>query len=184
MQTQTEASYWNLRYAEGHGSGGTSRGPRMLQKVQWLSQLEGVGSISEIGCGDFHFGSRLIQEFPSATYAGFDISDIVIQENRRNYQQPRIRFYGSSESSQVPGADLLLCIDVLFHVARDEDAEEMLQFLSAGWSKYLALTAYEYDGLRSGHIHIRKFDPQIFGTPIRREVIEDDGQMVFYIFKK
>jgi hypothetical protein len=73
---------------------------------------------------------------------------------------------------------------VLFHVLDDHDLDQLLDQLQSKWTKYLAITAYEYDDPIDTHVKIRKFDPSIFGTPIIRQVIEEDGQLYFYLFKK
>lgn len=180
----SERMYWNARYANGGNSGAGSYGDAMLRKVEWLSELEGVETITEIGCGDFSFGSHLMAKKPDALYAGFDISETIVARNQKMYGQHSINFEPLLGSVIAPGSDLLLCVDVLFHIADDSEYEAMIRSLDKLWTKYLALSAYEYDGIRQGHVHIRKFDPSRFGVPILREVIEDDGSMLFYIFRR
>lgn len=180
---EAERAYWNRRYREGYDSGAGSYGEAMLRKVEWLRELQGVRTITEIGCGDFSFGSHLLSKIPHARYRGFDISDVIVQRNRQLYAGDRVSFYGLS-GELIPPADLVLCVDVLFHIADDDAYAAMLQVLRQSWRKYLAVSAYEYDGIRQGHVHIRKFDPSIFGKPLLREVTEADGEMRFYIFEK
>ncbi len=185
MAFETETAFWNRRYALGLDSGEGSYGVQMLRKVDHLAALDGVDSIAEIGCGDFNFGKHLTDRLPTVRYAGADISDIIIAQNQKAFRRstPRITFsYGTECPLQQP--DLLLCMDVLFHIQEDADYDHLLAQLKADWHRYLALTAYEYDGLRAHHVHIRKFDPELFGTPILREVCEEDGSKMFYIFKK
>jgi hypothetical protein len=87
----------------------------------------------------------------------------------------------------LPPADLVLCIDVLFHILEDNEQMAVLNRLNTLWRKYLAITAYERGGEpneRGYHLNIKKFDPTFFGKPIIREVIEEDGQLYFYLFEK
>lgn len=178
-----DAAYWDERYASENTSGAGSYGAPMLRKVEWLSRLKRIQSVVEIGSGDFNFGEHLMKRFPQATYHGFDISEVIVQRNRLEHSNAQIRF--DTFQWRIPaGSDLLLCVDVLFHITDDVEQEWMLRLLERGWRKYLALSAYEYDGYRRGHINIRRFDPSRFGKPILREVIEDDGQMYFYIFER
>lgn len=178
-------SYWNRRYATGGNSGAGSYGPAVEKKVAWLGALEGVSSIVEVGCGDFHFGALLCQRFTEASYIGLDQSDLIVRRNNLWHRIENIEFRTPLHHAEpLPEADLVLCVDVLFHILDDQEYRNMLVNLQQAWTKYLVVSAYEYDGLKSPHVNIRKFDPAYFGKPILREVIEDDGKMMFYIFRR
>lgn len=185
MAFDWEREYWNKRYRDfdPRSSGAGSYGEAMNRKVDALTALPDVQSITEIGCGDFNFGRHLMDRLPSATYLGFDVSDEIIKRNGRWYELPRIHFQHALDVSFVK-TDLLLCVDVLFHVIDDSAYQQLLAALYQSQWQYLAVTAYEYDGPSASHVRIRKFDPSVFGTPILREVIEADGEMYFYIFKR
>jgi hypothetical protein len=182
VNVNPDALYWQSRYTAGHGSGAGSVGVPVQRKVDWLSALPGISSITEVGCGDFNFGAHLTERLPGAAYIGMDIAPRIVERNQIRYGNDRRRFL--HWQGYIPPADLLLCVDVLFHISDPEIAQDLLSKLNNVWTKYLALSAYEYDGLDRGHVHIRKFDPSFFGTPILREVIEDDGSLFFYIFKR
>lgn len=173
--------YWDERYSSGGNSGAGSYGEQLEKKLGWLSGLD-INSITEIGCGDFNFGYELCRLFPFSKYVGYDISDWIIQKNKKSF--PEVDFRNSSES--LPTADLVVCIDVLFHILDDAEYEKTLKKLEALQTKYLAVTAYEYDqeqGL-APHVRIRKFDYKRFGEPIIREVVEADGSLFFYLFHR
>lgn len=172
--------YWDERYKEGGNSGYGSYGEQLEKKLKWLSGLD-IQTIAEVGCGDFNFGRMLLGKYPRASYTGYDVSPFIVEKNSILY--PYASF---TNEPLLPKADLVLCVDVLFHILDDKKAEEMLGGLEKIWTKYLAITAYERDqkeGL-SPHVAIRKFDPSRFGTPIIREIVEDDGQLYFYLFKR
>ena len=172
--------YWNNRYLRGGNSGGGSYGEQLDKKMEYISKLSGVFSISEIGCGDFNFGKRVTQMFPEATYTGSDVSDVIVRRNTALYGRHGFTF----NTEDVPTADLVLCVDVLFHVLDDKECEELINKLEKLWTKYLIVTAYERDEELNTHVRIRKFDYKRFGEPIVREVIEEDGSLYFYIFEK
>lgn len=188
MRLEYEKSYWNNRYLQGGDSGAGSQPGPIEKKVQWLSRLDWISSVVEIGCGDFQFGRRLMDRLPSARYWGYDVSQVVVERNQKLYGLPRVQFFpvahGYPAGVHFPMADLLMCVDVLFHVIDDGDYCEMIQSLRDAKWRYLAVTAYEYDGPSSEHLRIRKFDPSVFGEPVLREVIEEDGQLQFYIFQR
>lgn len=177
-----ESAYWDQRYANGGNSGAGSYGEAMLQKVDWLSRLTRIETIVEIGCGDFNFGRELTSRFRHAHYTGFDISRVIVERNRERYESHRIHFAVAGES--IPPADLLLCVDVLFHVMDPDEQARLLARLAAAKWRYLGMSAYEYDGLKSRHVNIRRFHPTFFGRPILQETIEADGNMQFYIFER
>lgn len=173
--------YWNERYSQGGNSGDGSYGEPLQKKLKWLSGLD-VKSVSDVGCGDFNFGKHLMENYPGATYWGYDVSDVIITQNQKNYPQ-----YHFTSTGSLPRADLVLCLDVLFHTLEDSDYEGTLRYLESLWGRYLAITAYERDPRpdeEGHHIKIRKFDYRRFGEPIIREIIEEDGQLYFYLFEK
>ena len=173
-------NYWDNRYSKGQTSGYGSYGEQLMKKLKWLSGLN-IKSISEIGCGDFNFGRNLVDMY-RVPYIGQDVSSVIIEKNQRENEEPGLAF--TTDLSELPPADLLLCVDVLFHVLDDKELEKLLGDIENKWIKYLAITAYERDEDYEGHVRIRKFDYKRFGEPIIREIVEEDGQLYFYLFKK
>jgi trans-aconitate methyltransferase len=170
--------YWNARYVKGN-SGYGSYGEQLTKKLDWLKGLN-IKTISEIGCGDFNFGSNLLKQYPNVSYTGYDLSDVIIKKNKKKY--PQVNFI-----NELPplGADLTLCVDVLFHVLDDNEYSALLINLKQAlrFGKYLAITAYEHPQVTASHLKVRVFDPSYFGKPIIRKVVEKDGQLYFYLFK-
>jgi len=170
--------YWNQRYSSGGNSGHGSYDEQLTKKLKWLSGLP-IKSIVEVGCGDFNFGSNLLKLYPKVDYQGTDISDVVIKHNKIKFPEINFGMVGHCKP-----ADLVMCIDVLFHTLKDEDYENTLDRIENLWTDYLAVTSYEYDKDLGNHVNIRKFPVERFGVPIIREVVEEDGQLYFYLFKK
>lgn len=171
--------YWDERYKNGLTSGYGSYGEQLQKKLNWLEELD-IKTITEVGCGDFNFGRHLLMMYPDARYTGYDISPFIVNRNQGLY--PYASF---TNDPKLPKADLVMCIDVLFHVLDDAECETLLNNLDKLWTKYLCITAYERDeDLNSHHVKIRKFDPARFGTPIIRETVEEDGDLKFYLFKR
>ena len=73
--------YWDNRYYQGGNSGYGSYDEQLTKKLSWLSNLD-IKSISEIGCGDLHFGSELLKLYPNVSYTGSDISEVIINKNK------------------------------------------------------------------------------------------------------
>lgn len=175
----TETEYWEYRYSSGGNSGYGSYGEQLEKKLKWLSGLE-INSIAEVGCGDFNFGSSLMEMYPHATYAGVDVSQDIVNKNKEKWPQ-----YSFDTTQEVPEADLLLCVDVVFHVLDDKRLEDLLDRLEKAKCKYFAITAYEEDLPEPGsHVRLRKFDYKRFGEPIIREIVEEDGSLYFYLYDR
>lgn len=175
-------NYWDNRYANSGTSGYGSYGEQLGKKLEWLKGLD-INTITEIGCGDFNFGNHLLKLYPQVRYLGIDISEVVIASNILKHPQHQF----IANPFFIPPGDLLMCIDVLFHILDDREYEQMLTTLHNTWTKYLAVTAYERygDSHETGnHVQIRKFDYRSFGKPLIREVVEEDGQLYFYLFKR
>jgi predicted TPR repeat methyltransferase len=174
-----EKIFWDNRYNIGGNSGYGSYNEQLEKKLKWIGELKDIKTISEFGCGDFNFGKRILDLFPTATYKGWDISQIIVDKNKLLF--PAHTFNVGQETEP---ADLVLCVDVLFHVIYKEEYEEILNKLEKAWTKYLVITAYERDEELGGHVRIRKFDYTRFGTPLVREVVEENGSLYFYVFKR
>lgn len=173
--------YWNKRYLQGKWkSGYGSYGEQLEKKLNWLKDLK-IATISEIGCGDFNFGKHLLELYPEAVYFGQDISDIIVWMNQQG-NTPKTEF--TTHLSLLPPADLLLCVDVLFHVLDDTEYNKLLETIKKKWTKYLAVTMYEQEQPSSPHLKIRAFDYKQFGEPLIREIVEEDGQLYFYLWKR
>lgn len=174
----TENEYWEKRYKNGYTSGYGSYGEQLDKKLKWLSGLD-IRSITEVGCGDFNFGKHLLEIYPHATYVGMDVSRHVIERNKTLYPQ-----YIFDTIGNIPPCDLLMCVDVVFHVLDDDRLEDLLNRLKKAQCRYFAITAYEREENMEGHVRIRKFDYKRFGEPIIREIVEEDGQMYFYLYDR
>jgi len=174
-----EKEYWNNRYQIGN-SGYGSYGEQLKKKLDWICPLD-FNTVTEVGCGDFNFGKNILERHPS-NYVGYDISNVVVDRNQLLY--PRYRFITINENTPFEKSDLLLCVDVLFHVFEEEDVEKLLSKLESAWTKYLVVTAYERDEQKDNHVRIRKFDYKRFGEPLIREIVEEDGELYFYLFEK
>ena len=77
-----------------------------------------VGSVVDIGCGDWQF-SRFI-DWKNATYHGIDVVPSVIEANTRQFTRANIRFTCGNpldDTVDVGGGDLLLLKDVLQHLS-------------------------------------------------------------------
>ena len=101
-----------------------SRNKRFSTLLQDLITLNGVKSVVEFGCGWWRY--MLGVDLTGVSYDGFDVVDRVVNDNRRAYSAPNIRFHRSHPGIRLPKADMLICKDVLQHLPN----EDVLYYLS------------------------------------------------------
>lgn len=120
------SQYWDRRYALGGNSGAGSRGDELDAKVRLVQTLvDGLKlkSVLDLGCGDGFFASRIEVD----EYVGYDVSSVAV--NRCRTFVPRYEFL-----DRVPTRDfdLILSMDVIFHLVNDLDYHEYMKTL---WRK-------------------------------------------------
>ena len=113
--------FWNQRYAENPelGSGIGSRGEARDYKRRLLADVAArwqPRSILDVGCGDLDVGSALSDE----GYTGLDFSEVVVAANREKYHD-RIFLAGDFLEMESAPADMVVCLDVLIHLASPDD---------------------------------------------------------------
>jgi hypothetical protein len=111
-------SYWETRYKLGGTSGPGSIGK--LQKWKWSvieKYVQEIVSVIDVGCGDLSFWKG--RPIP-LSYYGIDISKTIVERNSETYG-PRFICSSADKYVALPKAELVLCLDVLFHII-DEDA--------------------------------------------------------------
>lgn len=109
--------------------------------IQRFISMNGIGSIVDVGCGDWQF-SRFM-DFGAASYLGLDVVRPVVERNQQIYGSSRIRFdLMPSDLSTAPGGDLLLVKDVFQHLP-DQDIFEMLKSVVPRFRFALITNSYE-----------------------------------------
>lgn len=112
------------RESWGNGSGPGSYPGWTIEYRAFLERffrMNEVGSIIDIGCGDWQF-SRFLH-LDGIVYHGFDVVARLIEANRRRFGSETVRFDVMPEDlTTLPPADLLVMKDVLQHLPDAEIA--------------------------------------------------------------
>lgn len=155
--------YWDQRYASNRNSGPGSYGKLALWKAEIINEFvkeKEVNSVIELGCGD---GNQLkLANYKK--YIGFDVSDHAIRKCKMIFENDENKqFYNYNELSftKFERAELVLSLDVIFHLIEDdvfEDYMDKLFFLS---SKYVIIYSSNFDGVIAEHVKCRKFTENI-----------------------
>jgi len=87
-----------------------------------ISSLWPARRILEIGCGDGSFGERILSRYPGAEYVGIDVSPEPGRLFRGDRSRAEFRSVSSRDfrNGQTDPFDLVVVVDVLHHVPRDE----------------------------------------------------------------
>lgn len=116
-----------------NGSGPGSSPANTIEYRAFVSRFieaNSIRDVTDLGCGDWQF-SRLM-DWSAVDYTGVDVVPEIVEQNRKAYGAPNIRFEISSSPEELPGGDLLLAKEVLQHLP------------NAIVSKYLAAIRRKY----------------------------------------
>lgn len=145
----TERKFWNKKYGEGGISGRGSIGRYRNWKwnqIQLTCGLE-ISSLIDVGCGDLSFWkhpiANKILKGKGFKYTGIDISDIIIKRNRSF--APKLEFICAPAHTPQPGlrADVVLVLDLLFHIMDDGEYEQLIETLCEYTNKELVIYTWK-----------------------------------------
>jgi predicted O-methyltransferase YrrM len=157
-KVDSSADYWEARYRKGGNSGAGSYGRLAHFKADFLNAFvrsAEVQSVLEFGSGD---GAQLmLADYPS--YTGVDVSRTVVEAARKKFRdRPNMRFLHASEYSPELKADLVLSLDVIFHLVEDEVFETYMKRLFEASLRYVIIySSNDNRGFVAPHVRHRKF---------------------------
>ena len=151
-------TYWENRYRRGGTSGAGSYGRLAEFKAEVLNAFvaeHGVTSVLELGCGD---GAQL-QHAVYPRYTGVDISRTSIEQCRRLFAHDRSKVFAqTSELSEIEPHELVLSLDVIYHLVEDSVFEGYMVDLFRLASRYVIVYASNVDRPHSSpHVRHRRF---------------------------
>jgi glycosyltransferase involved in cell wall biosynthesis len=139
----SERGAWRLGDESDSGPGSQPAFTRQLQaQLPLLVRRLGVRRLLDVGCGDFNWMREI--ELELDMYIGVDVVFDVILTNRIRYAHPRRRFLMRDlMRDPLPGADLVLCRDVLIHFPNELLIDAMHALFATGARYMLATTFLE-----------------------------------------
>jgi SAM-dependent methyltransferase len=146
--------YWARRYATGGTSGAGSRGAEAEEKVRLVQRVideRGVRSVLDLGCGDGYVASRL----RVAEYVGYDPAPSALALCRA--AMPGRTFVGELPAGPF---DLVLSLDVMFHLVDDADYREHLAALFGApepWRRYSMVHGTNHEERGAAHVRHRRW---------------------------
>lgn len=162
LHFKNSAQYWETRYAKGGNSGRGSYGRHAEYKASFLNEFiikEQISSITEFGCGDGN--QLLLAVYPK--YTGLDVSRSVITNCIRVFKNDKTKnffFYDQlawSDRTGLFSADLVLSLDVVYHLVEDEVFFTYMNNLFDSSKKFVIIYAWDLEGEDKVHVKHRKF---------------------------
>lgn len=154
----TSGSYWERRYQTGGNSGAGSYGRLARFKAEVVNSFvrdHGVETVLEIGCGD---GAQLeLAQYPS--YIGVDVSSAAVDLCKSKFAaDPSKRFYLSQDVPAGLTADLVLSLDVIYHLIEDDVFDNHMASLFDHANRHVIIYASDEDRQPPDqHVKHRKF---------------------------
>jgi len=177
-------NYWRKRYAMGGNSGKGSYRKSAEFKAEILNKFvcdNQINSVTEFGCGD---GNQLTYaDYPQ--YLGLDITEHAVKRCTAlfaNDQSKRFSLYDPDEietNQENFAAELVLSLDVIFHLVEDEVYRKYLENVFNSSKKFVVIYSSDEEVnrlLHSRHVRHRKFTRDVaewFPAWELKEVIEN-----------
>ncbi len=155
------ATYWDRRYLAGGDSGAGSFGRLARFKARVVNGIVaqyGIASVLEFGCGD---GNQLaLADYPA--YVGVDVSAAAVAACRRRFAEDATKRFLLSGAADPGEADLVLSLDVIYHLIEDRVFEAHMRALFAHARRMVAIYASDTDAPGPApHVRHRRFSTWI-----------------------
>lgn len=158
----SSAQYWDDRYRLQGNSGAGSYGRLAAFKAEVLNHFvdaHAVQSVMEFGCGD---GNQLsLARYPR--YIGYDVAEHALARCRARFADDASKTFFPAQSWQGETAELVLSLDVIYHLVEDAVFERYMTTLFAAAERYVVIYASNDERLNSllashvKHVRHRKF---------------------------
>lgn len=167
------AGYWEKRYKEGGNSGAGSYNHLAEFKADYINDFIGrfkIQKVIEFGCGD---GNQLAL-LKTPDYVGIDVSCSAVDTCRSKFESdPTKNFYYSTEYHLSDKGDLVLSLDVIYHLIEDEVYRQYMSTLFDASRRYVMIYSSNFDSGRiSLHMRHRKFTDLIESKMQRWKLLE------------
>lgn len=162
-------NYWNNRYLKGRSSGKGSIGK--LKKWKWnqINSLIDITrkSIIDLGNGDLSFWENINEP---KSYIGIDISGYIQEKNKIQKRNWTFLTGNITELHSIQ-AEVVFCLDVLFHITNHNDFISILQNLSI-YAKEILFVYTWFNNPNSDNNYQKYYDFQRYLDKFKEFTIE------------
>jgi len=151
-----EKDYWELRYKGDGTSGVGSYGQYFKFKSTILNQFildKNIKNIFDYGCGDCNQLAGL--NLNNVIYYGSDISDFIIEKHKKIYEGSNFNFIYDNEIDNQGKFELVLSLDVIYHIVTDENYYQYIKNIKKLSDKYIIIYSSNDDSIESLVHHVK-----------------------------
>ena len=156
MEQLNSAQYWENRYANGGNSGVGSYAELAEFKAGVINKFvsdNNIPTVIEFGCGN---GNQLIYaNYP--IYVGFDVSPTAVKLCRRIFEKDLSKRFALMDIYCGETADLILSLDVVYHLVEDDVYESYMNTLFNASSRFVIIYSSDYEKEQVNHERRRTF---------------------------
>lgn len=153
---ESSAKYWENRYLSKGNSGSGSYGRLAGFKSKIINDFvldNNIKEVIEFGCGD---GNQLkLSNYPS--YIGFDVSNKSIDICREKFSNDKGKIFLNIKDFRNQKADLVLSLDVIYHLVEDDVFKNYMFDLFKASTKYVIIYSSNHDEYKTEHVKHRIF---------------------------
>lgn len=153
-------AYWETRYSQGGTSGSGSYGRLASFKADVINEFifkNNIQNVIEFGCGD---GNNL-ELYNVASYTGIDVSIKAIEICKKRYLNDQyknfIHISGLKSEAQKSSFELVLSLDVIYHLVEDTIYEQYMHDLFYYAEKFVLIYASNKNEFLVSHVKHRRF---------------------------
>lgn len=152
-------NYWDQRYISGGNSGSGSYNRLAEFKASIINEFienENINCVIEWGCGD---GNQLkLANYKK--YTGYDVSPKAIEICREKFKDDLTKEFiccGDEHFQNKIRAELVLSLDVIFHLVEDDIFEQYMKRVFESSKKYVCIYSSNFNEQTAIHVKHRKF---------------------------
>ncbi|HEX6398459.1 MAG TPA: class I SAM-dependent methyltransferase [Steroidobacteraceae bacterium] len=170
LVARSSADYWERRYRAGLSSGSGSYDELAHYKAQVLNEFvreHAIQDVIELGCGD---GNQLtLARYPR--YLGLDVSSSAVDLCAKRFRDDASKsflWYDPQRTLRLAsfvGADLVVSLDVIYHLLEDETYRAYLRDLFSMSRRFVII----YSSNRDERPHVRHVRHHKFTDDVARD---------------
>jgi len=149
----SSAKYWETRYRGGGNSGAGSYNRLARFKAEFINAFvsnNDISTVIEFGCGD---GNQLSQ-LKIENYTGVDVSPTILAQCREKFPEQNYHFVDYTGLSEIEMSDLVLSMDVVFHLVEDRVFEKYISDIFTFALNYVIFYSSDHDA-ETRDVHVR-----------------------------
>ena len=159
MNAFSSREYWEQRYRAGGTSGTGSYGHMAAFKADFINSFvveNGIAGVLDLGCGD----GNLLSLLQVPAYVGVDVAPTALACCVTRFPQHRFLPFAALDASV--GAELVLSIDVIFHLVEDGEFARYMHALFAHATRFVLIHSSNADrNWSSPHVRHRRFTDHV-----------------------